>query len=127
MINGSLFFYFAVVYGRLPPTNETVVVVLGSSLSIVFNWEEFDLCEDASPGSCEPDEVEVSDQNDCMLRLPSASFKPMQMTKDDFVDLNCVSGVGSRSSNWTARVEFGKSEKQIILEVAAAELKDRSV
>ena len=132
LINGSLFFYFAVVYGRLPPTNETVVVALGSSLSFVFPWEELNLCEkdDPSPGSCDPDEVEVSDQYGCTLRFSTASSKARQITKDDFVDGNCTSGVGSRSSNWTAwaRVELGKTDnKQIILEVAAAELADRSV
>ena len=122
---------FAVAYGRLSPTSETVVVPSGSNLSIVFNWEGFDLCEkdDVSPGPCDPDEVEVSDQNGCTLRFTTTSFKPRQITNDDFVDGNCMSGVGTRSSNWTAlaRVELRKSEKQIILEVAVAELKDRSV
>ena len=106
-----------------------MAVALGSSLSIVFTQEELDLCkeDDPSPGSCDPDEFEVSDQNGCTLRFSTVSFKARQITKDGG---NCTSGVGSRSSNWTAwaRVELGKTDnKQIILEVAAAELADRSV
>ena len=109
-----------------------MAVALGSSLSIVFTQEELNLCQkdDPSPGSCDPDEFEICDQNGCTLRFSTVSFKARQITKDDFVDGNCTSGVGSRSSNWTAwaRVELGKTDnKQIILEVAAAELVDRSV
>ena len=97
---------------------------LGSSLSI---WKEFDFCDkDAPPGSCDPDEVEFSDQNGCTLRFTLTSFKARQITKDDFVDRdgNCT----SRSSNWTAfaNIELGKAKKKISLKISAAESKDRS-
>ena len=103
-----------------------VVVPFGGSLSI---WKEFDLCDkEAPPGSCDPDEVEFSDQNGCSLRFSTASFKPRQITKEDFVDGdgNCH---GIRSSNWTAlvRVKLGKAnKKKMSLKIATAESKDRS-
>ena len=101
-----------------------MVVPLGGSLAIE---KEFDLCDkDAPSGSCNPDEVEFSDQNGCTLRFKMTSFKPRQITKDGFVDSgNCT----SRSSNWTARasVDLEKAKKKMSLEIAAAESNDRSV
>ena len=97
---------------------------LGSSFSIE---KEFDLCDkDVPPSSCDPDEVEFSDQNGCTLRFTMTSFKARQITKVDFVDRdgNCT----SRSSNWTAfaNIELGKAKKKISLKISAAESKDRS-